>query len=401
MRRQDSLAWLVFFVIVVDLIGFGIVIPILPFLSPELGGGADDIALILVSYSAAAAVVAPIWGRLSDLVGRRNILAVCLLGSAFSHFLLAGAEVLWTVYLARAIAGLMAGSLPVATALIADNSDPDQRARAMGLIGRAFGFGLVLGPVIGGVLSRSESDFSLPFVVAGGLSIIAALMAQFLLPQDANSKYSLSRNTENKISPEDTVPSLISMLRQSQSALFVCQFILHTCAISATIYLFPLWVADYLSWQAQEVGLFFGLVGIVMIITQGNILGWLTIRFGALKVLRAGALVFSLSLGIASMANSFWAITLLGLSAFSAATMCQPVLNTIASEIVPRAWRGQFFGLTTSAAAAGRIVGPLLASLMLIEGGYTLAWLGNAAVVMVVVIWTATLGARYDLQQDR
>ncbi|MEK9656689.1 MAG: MFS transporter, partial [Halieaceae bacterium] len=144
--RRQSLAWLVFFVIVVDLIGFGIVIPILPFLSPHLGGGTDDVAFILVSYSVTAALVAPLWGRLSDRLGRRLILFICLLGGAASHFLLAASDALWMVYLARAVAGAMAGSLPVATALIADASTPDQRSRARGLIGRAFGIGLILGP---------------------------------------------------------------------------------------------------------------------------------------------------------------------------------------------------------------------------------------------------------------
>ena len=153
--RRQSLAWLVFFVIVVDLIGFGIVIPILPFLSPQLGGGTDDIAFILATYSVAAAIVAPVWGRLSDRFGRRPILSLCLLGGAISHFVLAFADVLFMVYLSRAVAGMMAGGVPVATALIADASTPEQRSRAMGLIGRAFGIGLILGPVIGGVLARS------------------------------------------------------------------------------------------------------------------------------------------------------------------------------------------------------------------------------------------------------
>ena len=114
--RRQSLAWLVFFVIVVDLIGFGIVIPILPFLSPQLGGGTDDIAFILATYSVAAAIVAPIWGKLSDRVGRRRILGICLLGGAVSHFLLAIADTLWLVYVSRAVAGMMAGGVPVATA---------------------------------------------------------------------------------------------------------------------------------------------------------------------------------------------------------------------------------------------------------------------------------------------
>ncbi|MBD92516.1 MAG: tetracycline resistance MFS efflux pump, partial [Halieaceae bacterium] len=277
--RQQSLAWLVFFVIVVDLIGFGIVIPILPFLSPQLGGGTDDIAFILATYSVAAAIVAPIWGRLSDRVGRRRILGICLLGGAVSHFLLAIADTLWLVYMSRAVAGMMAGGVPVATALIADASTPEQRSRAMGLIGRAFGIGLILGPVIGGVLARSETDFMLPCLVAGVLSVFAAALAFILLPADK----ARDGHAEAAVDEDPSAP-LRGIVKQPGLPLFICQFCFHTSAVSASVYLFPLWVANGLGWQAREVGLFFGLIGVVMVVTQGNILGWMTDRFGNLWV---------------------------------------------------------------------------------------------------------------------
>ncbi len=391
---QQSLAWLVFYVIVVDLIGFGIVIPILPFLSPQLGGGTDDIAFILATYSVAAAIVAPVWGRLSDRLGRRRILGICLLGGALSHFLLAVADALWMVYVSRAVAGVMAGSVPVATALIADASAPDQRSRAMGLIGRAFGIGLILGPVIGGVLARSETDFALPCLVAGVLSAIAALLAVTVLPAGQ------TRTIETDTPPTDSSgSSLRALWHRPGLPLFIGQFCFHTCAVSASVYLFPLWVANGLAWQAREVGLFFGLVGVVMVMTQGNILGRMTDRFGTLGVLRGATVCFSVSLALSSIAGGAWSMGLLGLLLFSAATLCLPVLNTIASHLVTPSSRGQFFGVTASSAAFGRILGPLFAAGLLAQGGYGLAWLGTSAVVMLVVIWSFTFGARLHLQR--
>lgn len=388
--RRQSLAWLVFFVIVVDLIGFGIVIPILPFLSPHLGGGTDDVAFILVSYSVTAALVAPLWGRLSDRLGRRLILFICLLGGAASHFLLAASDALWMVYLARAVAGAMAGSLPVATALIADASTPDQRSRAMGLIGRAFGIGLILGPVIGGVLARSETDFALPCIVAGVLSASAAVLALVLLPKPApTSQPQVGELAAGDVAP---LPSLRAMLGASGVGLFVLQFALHTCAVSASIYLFPLWVSQGLGWTAHEVGLFFGLVGVVMIVTQGNFLGRMTDRFGTIWVLRAAAVTFSLSLLLSTVASGALAMGALGLLAFSAATLCLPVLNTIASHAVPAPWRGQFFGVTASSASFGRVGGPLIAATLLAQGDFGLAWLGTSAIVMLVVGWSMLQG---------
>jgi DHA1 family tetracycline resistance protein-like MFS transporter len=387
-RRERSLTWLLFFVIVVDLIGFGMVIPILPFLSPSLGGSEADIALILASYSIAAAVAAPVWGRLSDRLGRRRILSVCLLGGAIAHALLAASDQLWMVYFARTMAGLASGSLPVATALIADNSQPARRARAMGVIGRAFGIGLILGPVVGGVLSFSESEFALPCQVAACLSLLAALMARILLPQDTPSGASSAKDSSSQKKPL----SSWALVQQSRSKLFVCQFVLHTCAVSGAVYLFPLWVAAYLGWQAREVGLFFGLIGVAMLLTQGNFLGWLTERFGTIPVLRVAAMAFSLSLLASAGAREFWLMAGLGLSMFAAATLCLPILNSIASEAVPAGSRGQFLGVTASAAATGRILGPLLASTLLVRGGYSAAWLGDAFVVLLVVLWTI-LGA--------
>ena len=385
--RQQSLACLVFFVIVVDLIGFGIVIPILPFLSPQLGGGTDDIAFILATYSVAAAIVAPIWGRLSDRVGRRRILGICLLGGAASHFLLAIAETLWLVYASRAVAGMMAGGVPVATALIADASTPEQRSRAMGLIGRAFGIGLILGPVIGGVLARSDTDFMLPCMVAGVLSVLAAGLAVILLPAGKGGE----GYAESAVNEDPSAP-LRRMVKRPGLLLFICQFCLHTSAVSASVYLFPLWVANGLGWQAREVGLFFGLIGVVMVVTQGNILGWMTDRFGNLWVLRSAALCFSAALALSAVATQAWAMGALGLLLFSAATLCLPVLNTIASHLVTPASRGQFFGVTASSAAFGRILGPLVAAALLAQGGYELAWLGTSAVVLLVVMWSMVFG---------
>lgn len=385
--RQQSLAWLVFFVIVVDLIGFGIVIPILPFLSPQLGGTTDDIAFILATYSVAAAIVAPIWGRLSDRFGRRSILGLCLFGGAISHFVLAIADELWLVYVSRAVAGMMAGGVPVATALIADASTPDQRSRAMGLIGRAFGIGLILGPVIGGVLARSETDFAVPCLVAGALSSLAGLLAWLLLPARSSRSASEDASADQTTQRVDNQP-----VKAPERWLFIAQFGFHTCAVSAAVYLFPLWMAHDLSWQAREVGLFFGLVGLVMVMTQGNLLGRMTDRFGPLRVLRGAALCFSMSLALSSVASGEWFMGALGLMVFSAATLCLPILNTIASHLVGPASRGRFFGITASSAALGRIVGPLIAAMLLSQGGFSAAWMGTSAVVLMVVVWAFTLG---------
>ena len=257
----------------------------------------------------------------------------------------------------------------------------------MGLIGRAFGIGLILGPVIGGVLARSETDFMLPCLVAGVLSVVAAALAFVLLPAGK------ARDGHADTVVDDAPPaSLREIVKRPGLPLFIGQFCFHTSAVSASVYLFPLWVANSLGWQAREVGLFFGLIGVVMVVTQGNILGRMTDRFGNLWVLRGAAVCFSASLALSAVATQAWAMGALCLLVFSAATLCLPVLNTIASHLVTPASRGQFFGVTASSAAFGRILGPLVAAALLAQGGYGLAWLGTSVVVLLVVMWSLVFG---------
>jgi len=145
-----------FGVVLLDLIGFGIVIPILPFLSPQLGADKLDIAFIIVTYAVGAGLCGPLWGRLSDRIGRKPVIMICLAGAALSYVMLGLASQLWMVYAARGFAGLMAGNVGVASAMMADITPPEKRARGMGLIGAAFGLGLVLGPVLGGLLAGDQ-----------------------------------------------------------------------------------------------------------------------------------------------------------------------------------------------------------------------------------------------------
>ena len=259
--RQSPLIWLVFFVIVIDLIGFGIVILLLPFMAPSMGGASTDVALIMITYSLGAAIVAPFWGRLSDQWGRRNALMLALAASALAYLVTAGAEALWQVYLGRALSGLAAGSLPVASALMADLSSPERRAKAMGLVGTAFGLGLIAGPVLGGVLTGGASPFALPFYSAAVLSLLAAVLAWALLP----NRFHVVDTAVKEISSGSFVDHV------QRHWLLLSQYIVHTAAVSALIYIFPLWVGNTYSWGPKAVGYFFGAVGVVMILFQGGL----------------------------------------------------------------------------------------------------------------------------------
>jgi MFS family permease len=254
-----------FGVVLIDLVGFGIVIPILPFLSPQLGADKIDIAMIIVVYAACAGIFGPFWGRLSDRRGRKPVIMVCLAGAALSYVMLGFATELWMIYVARAFAGVMAGNFGVASAMMADITSPEDRARGMGLIGAAFGLGMVLGPLLGGLLAGDSGSFMLPCIVAGLTSVLAIVAAAIFLPESLSKE----RRGANRLHQKsDDRASILTILEESGSRMFVLQYVVHNASVSSATYLFPLWVADLLDWNARDVGIVFGIQGMIMVVIR-------------------------------------------------------------------------------------------------------------------------------------
>ena len=389
--RHSPLIWLVFLVIVIDLVGFGLVIPLLPFMAPNLGGDSTDVAFIMITYALGAALVSPAWGKLSDKAGRRQALVLALLCSCVAYVVTALADTLWQVYLGRALSGLAAGSLPVATALMADLSPPQRRAKAMGLVGTAFGLGLIAGPVLGGLLTGDSESFALPFYTAAVMSLVAAICAQTMLP--AGMAKPVSSRPEMA---ENRAPAPAPALGPKQNKLLLMQYVSHTCSVSSIIYLFPLWVADAFTWGPKDVGYFFGVVGVAMITLQGGLLAVLTKVFGHINVLRVGSVTFAISLFVVATAEiTPWMPAMIFL-AFCGSTVCLPLLNAIASEIVDPSHRGRMMGMTASASSTGRIVGPLFAAGLLNSRDFSTAWLGSALMVLFLVIWSFTAARKFN-----
>lgn len=375
---------LLFAVVLLDMIGFGIVIPILPFITPRLGGGNLDIALIIAAHALGAAVAGPVWGRLSDRFGRKPILMICTLGAAAAYVFLALADTLWMIYAARALAGIMAGNFPVASAMMADVTPPADRARGMGLVGAAFGLGLVLGPLLGGLLAGPEGSFTVPCLLAALMSLLAVLAAGLFLPE--------SRAGQARVR-ETHRHGLWQTLRASRSRLLMLQYVLHSASISAVTYLFPLWVYAFLDWQAREVGIVFGVVGALMAVNQGLLMGVWVRLLGELCLLRVCIGLFLVGQVLALFAASAWAMVAALLLALGGATVCMPLLNAMSSRRGRGEERGRLLGVASAAASLGRVAGPLLAGALLTFGGFRVAWALPLAMVAAYWLWALGAGA--------
>jgi MFS family permease len=375
---------ILFGVVLLDMIGFGIVIPILPFLSPELGADKLDIAYIVAIYAMGAGLCSSAWGRLSDRIGRRPVIIICLAGAAASYVLLGYSSELWMVYVSRAFAGAMAGNVGVASAMMADMTKPEDRARAMGFIGAALGLGMVLGPMMGGFLSGAEPGFTLPCIVAGGMSVLAIIAAVLFLPE---SLPRARRGIDSASGHPAGSDSTYQLMRRGGNGLLVLQFALHSICVSSLTYLFPLWAGDILGWGPRQVGIVFGIQGALMAIVQGGLLGVLVRTLGELQLLRISVSALFVGLCIGAMATTMPVMVGSIFIAMTGATICIPLLTAVVSHRTRTGIRGRMLGIASAAGSWGRVAGPLLAGANLELLGYHGAWLGTVCVALPYLAW--------------
>ncbi|GAB3285337.1 MFS transporter [Parahaliea aestuarii] len=382
---------ILFGVVLLDLIGFGIVIPILPFLSPQLGASKMDIALIIVAYAAGAGLCGGFWGRLSDRIGRKKVIMICLAGAALGYVMLGLASELWMVYAARAFAGLMAGNFGVASAMVADLTRPDQRARGMGMIGAAWGLGIMLGPFLGGLLAGNSGDFTLPCIAAGVMSTLAIVAAAVFLPESVSAANRAANREKQRTGGSG---GSLAMLKATGNRLLALQYALHNSVASGFTYLVPLWTGDLLGWGAREVGMLFGAQGAIMVVLQAGLLGPLVRLLGEWRLLRLMIGLFLTGVLVALFARGPVAMSAAVFIAMSGGTLCMPLLNTIASQRTPLELRGEMLGTTSAAASWGRVCGPLMGGVGLALFGYTGGWIACALVLCAYFSWAWCAGPR-------
>lgn len=352
---------ILFLIVFVDLVGFGIVLPLLPFYADAFGATGTAIAVLVVSYALSQFLLAPLWGKLSDRIGRRPVLLVGLLGSAASYILFAFAGSLWMLLLSRVLAGVAGANVPVAQAYIADVTPPEKRASGMGLLGAAFGLGFVFGPALGGLLAPISP--AAPGLVAAGLCAVNALLAFVFLPESLSREARLARAETRARGGLDGLSALRNVVQSPDFATVLVLSFLVTAAFSVIHPIFSLFADLRFGLDARGVGWLFAFLGLVSALMQGVVVRALVPRIGEDGLLRLVVGPFLLGFLALAWAPSLWvlALGLAGLAiGFGGALPC---IVSLLSRSAPDQLQGSALGMGQSVSSLARVAGPMLGGL--------------------------------------
>ncbi len=409
-----------FCIVFIDLVGFGVVIPLLPYYGLTFHASPFEVTAMMACYSVAQFVTSPLLGRLSDRVGRRPVLLFSLACFALSYVGMAFSTALWMLFAARLFAGACAGNIATAQAYIADITPPEKRARGMGLIGAAFGLGFTLGPPIGGILagdSPTAADLARPAFVAAGLSAIAFFLVVFLLRESlpAAARATIAR-------PGRAAALRLAVARPELGRLVFLMFATVT-AFAGMETTFALWATASFGWGPEQVGSNFFYVGVVLATVQGVLIGPLSKRFGEARLVAFGAASIGLGLFAVTWATvlapyfaaspAFQAVALAAADlvhvridaavipvALASALLAlgmglfNPSLTSLISRQSAADEHGMVMGVSQSAGSLARIVGPLIAGTLFQFAGPNAPYYAGGMVMIVVALAATRLRRR-------
>jgi DHA1 family multidrug resistance protein-like MFS transporter len=372
------------FTLVVVMLGYGIVIPIMPFFIEELGAGGTELGLLVASYALMRLIFAPVWGGLSDRFGRKPILMIGVFGYAVTMLLFGLSTELWMLFTARILSGILSSATgPTTMAYVSDSTSEDQRGGGMGTLGAALGLGMILGPGLGGWLGGES--LATPFFLAAALSMLSVFLILFLLPE------SLPTEKRQESTGKITILNTRELWQGLMSPIGIMLLLAFLMAAGLTIFygVFGLYALQRFNYGTEEVGTILMVIGLVSAVGQGALAGPFTRRFGDSTVIKGSLLASVIGFGLMLLANNF--ITLLLTTGFFilATALMAPAITALTSKRAT-GQQGMAMGLSNSAMSLGRIVGPLGGGIAF-DINLRLPYLSGAAVMLltflVSLIW--------------
>ncbi len=360
------------------MMGFGIVIPILPFFVTKLGGGALSLGIYMSIYSIMQFFFAPFWGRLSDRIGRRPVILIGLSGYGLTFVMFGVVNNLYLLIGIRALSGIVSSAtIPTAMAYLADITEGEERSKGMGLIGAAMGLGMIFGPVLGGLLGHY--GFSLPFFVAGGLALLLLPFTWGFLPESLKQPISaLSSRKRPKLT--------LAVLQDPLFALFAFNFVLNF-TMSMFESTFALLAAAKVGFDSRDMGITFAILGVFAVIVQGGLIGKLVKKFGEAKLVNTGAVLCAVGLLLIILSADDKNIVFLVASTVVFMVGNSLMVPTSSSLVSKQSTQGQgaSLGFFQSFASLGRILGPVTGG-ALFGIGMGLPYVTGAALLVLIVV---------------
>lgn len=377
---------LIFLTILLSTIGFGVCIPVLPMYAEKFGATEFQNGMLVGVFSLVMFFAAPLWGKLSDRVGRRPVLIISILGSAIGYFVMGwGGSLIW-LFVARMIDGASGGNVATAQAYIADISTPEERSKSMGMIGAAFGLGFIIGPAVGGILARWNP--SAPFYFVGVLCLINALLVYTSLPESLPIEKRRQSHTEQPLK---------EMLEHADGPLYVsvaASYFVCLAAFSIMTAVFALFAQKRFGMDELAVGYVMAAIGVVGVIMQGGVIRRLLPKYGEVKLARAGMVSLLISFILMPLVGDKLSLYAVSCLIAIGNSLIQPTLTGLASRSVDSRWQGRAMGLLQSSASLGRGIGPILGGWLLhFDSGlshYGRSPFWAAAVLMVITLGIAT-----------
>ena len=351
--NQRKNLYILAFSLVVVMLGFGIVIPIMPFYIEHLGAGGTELGLLVASYAVMRLIFGPIWGNLSDRVGRKPVLMVGIFGYGITMILFGLATKLWMLFVFRALSGILSSATsPTTMAYVGDSTPEKERGQGMGILGAAVGVGTIFGPGLGGLLAGE--NLAMPFFIAGGMSFFALLLIWLFLPESLTAAARQATGKKKQLQAREMWRAVSGSIGSLLLFAFLASF-----GLIAFFGIFGLYALQKYNAGPEAVGGIMMVFGLVTALSQGLLVGPLTRRWGETRVIQVGLVATAAGFVFIAVSNTFISFLLaIGLFTLAIAVL-SPAVSALTSSLTTLE-QGLTMGLSNAAQSLGRIAGPLL-----------------------------------------